>query len=135
MAEEHRLIEDIVRNRTREGIRPYISHFGLVGRAGLAGLGMEYAPSFIQSMVRTDHLVQYPPDVDPTKRDVDCQEVYLTLPDVDRLQRWVHAEVESEGETDTDLVGHLNTEISRLRERQVEDETESDTESEGAASA
>jgi len=118
MSNEHEVVLDIVHNRTEPGIKPFISHFDLVGRSGLAGLGMMFVPDLIDDLVRTDHLVQWPSNPDEGRR---ADDIYLTLPDEDRLQRWAKAEGESE-DTNTELLGWINTTLTEVREGQYGDD-------------
>lgn len=104
MSSEHEVLLDIVRNRTEEGINPYITRFDLVGRGGLAGVGMKYAPELIDHLVRTDHLLRWPSDPADER---SSKEIYLTLREEDRIVCWLEHEA-SKDDPNADLIAHLN---------------------------
>lgn len=112
MANVHRAVLDVVRERTniRNGLPPHISQFDTIGRVTAQDFEVDAITQAIKDCVATDHLVRWPADPD---EEIDSKIIRLTLANERRLREWVRREAES-GDVDTDLIGHLNTQLQTL---------------------
>jgi len=112
MSRNHRLVEDICRERTdvAEGMPPRMTRLDLVGRAHRASVPVTEAGECVDNMVATDHLFAWDWD---RHEDDDRGGTHLTLVEETRLREWTKLEAERDDPNQA-LIGQLNSAIHNL---------------------